>query len=163
MHRVDLGLYSHPKEVWGNGVRTHVNSKGKNPLYRRLRGASNPRRCITKDNKPSTLPIELSLPPSPPPPTLPPSHPSAFAWDAVCGKIDPRYPRSSHTTGQEIALQWLLCQVIIIIALGPYWSIGRVRELPPLWPSGKASSSRAEGPGSEFRLRQDFYGVESYQ
>ena len=30
VHRLDLGLYSHPKELWGNGVRTHVNSKGKN-------------------------------------------------------------------------------------------------------------------------------------
>ena len=30
-HRLGLGLYSHPKEFWGNGVRTHVNSKGKNP------------------------------------------------------------------------------------------------------------------------------------
>ena len=29
VHRLDLGLYSHPKEFWGNGVRTHVNSKGK--------------------------------------------------------------------------------------------------------------------------------------
>ena len=29
MHRLDLGLYSHPKEFWGNGFRTHVNSKGK--------------------------------------------------------------------------------------------------------------------------------------
>ena len=31
-HRLDLGLYSHPKEFIGNGVRTHVNSQGKNPL-----------------------------------------------------------------------------------------------------------------------------------
>ena len=29
VHRLDLGLYSHPNEFWGNGVRTHVNSKGK--------------------------------------------------------------------------------------------------------------------------------------
>ena len=28
-HRLDLGIYSHPKEFWENGVRTHVNSKGK--------------------------------------------------------------------------------------------------------------------------------------
>ena len=35
MHKLDLGLYSHPKEFGGNGVRTHVNSKGKNPLYRK--------------------------------------------------------------------------------------------------------------------------------
>ena len=27
----------------------------------------------------------------------------------------------------------------------------------------KASASRAEGPGFEFRLRRDFFGVESYQ
>ena len=32
MHRLDLCLYSHPKELWGNGVRTHVNSKGKSLL-----------------------------------------------------------------------------------------------------------------------------------
>ena len=29
VHRLDLGLYSHPKELWGNGVRSHVKSKGK--------------------------------------------------------------------------------------------------------------------------------------
>ena len=37
MHRLNLGIYSHPKEgcfFWGGGVgvRTHVNSKGKFPL-----------------------------------------------------------------------------------------------------------------------------------
>ena len=31
MHRLDLGLYSHPKEFWGNAVRTHVHSKGNIP------------------------------------------------------------------------------------------------------------------------------------
>ena len=32
VHRLDLGLYSHPKEFFGgNGVWTHVNSKGKIP------------------------------------------------------------------------------------------------------------------------------------
>ena len=34
---------------------------------------------------------------------------------------------------------------------------------PPRWPSGKASASRAEGPGFESRLRRDLFGVESYQ
>ena len=34
MHRLDLGLYSHLKEFWGNGVRIHVNSKGKIPFAR---------------------------------------------------------------------------------------------------------------------------------
>ena len=32
VHRLDLGLYSHPKEFWGERVRTHANSKGKSPL-----------------------------------------------------------------------------------------------------------------------------------
>ena len=38
MHRLDLGLYSHPKDLGGgggggggSGVRTHVKSKGKSP------------------------------------------------------------------------------------------------------------------------------------
>ena len=31
VHRLDPGIYSHPKEFWGNGVRTHVNSKEKIP------------------------------------------------------------------------------------------------------------------------------------
>ena len=31
VHRLDLGLDSHPKGFWGNGVRTHLNSKGKIP------------------------------------------------------------------------------------------------------------------------------------
>ena len=35
VHRLDLGLYSHPKEFWGNGVRTHVSSKGKIPSPRK--------------------------------------------------------------------------------------------------------------------------------
>ena len=29
VHRLDLGLYSHLKEFWGNGVRTYLNFKGK--------------------------------------------------------------------------------------------------------------------------------------
>ena len=31
VHRLDLGLYSHPKEFWGNGAGNHVNSEGKIP------------------------------------------------------------------------------------------------------------------------------------
>ena len=43
VHRLDLGLYSHPKEFGENGVRTHVNSKGKIPCTRIIlpRGGSN--------------------------------------------------------------------------------------------------------------------------
>ena len=31
VHRLDLGLWFHLKEFLGNGVRTHVNSRGKIP------------------------------------------------------------------------------------------------------------------------------------
>ena len=58
VHRLDLGLYCQPKEFWGNGVRIHVNSKGKILL----RGGWNPRRCIKQDSEPNTLPTELSRP-----------------------------------------------------------------------------------------------------
>ena len=48
VHRLDLGLYSHEKEFWGgNGVRTHVNSKVKNPVYQK----NSPQRRI----EPTTL------------------------------------------------------------------------------------------------------------
>ena len=59
VHRLDLGLYFHLKVFLGNGVRTHVNSKGKNLIYWRLRGGLNLRRCITQDSEPNTLPIKL--------------------------------------------------------------------------------------------------------
>ena len=62
VHRLDLGLYSHPKEFWGNGVRTHVNSKGKIPSTGKilLRGGWDPRRCIKQDSQPNTLPASYS-------------------------------------------------------------------------------------------------------
>ena len=58
VHRLDLGLYSHPKEFRGIGVRTHVNSKGKIPSTGNIlpRGGSNPRHCIKQDSEPSALP-----------------------------------------------------------------------------------------------------------
>ena len=48
------------------------------------------------------------------------------------------------------------------------WSTPRFRDalssfIPPRWPRGKASASRAEDPGFESRLRWDFFGVQSYQ
>ena len=63
MHRLDTVLYDHGKECFGNGVRTHVNAK-ENPLYRGLRGGSDPRRCITQDGVTNTLPTELFRPPN---------------------------------------------------------------------------------------------------
>ena len=56
VHRLDLGLYSHPKEFLGNGVRAHVNSKEKIPFIGKIlpRGGSNPQHCIKQDSKPNT-------------------------------------------------------------------------------------------------------------
>ena len=48
-------------EFLGNGVRTHANSKG-NPLSPRLRGRSNPWRCIMQDSEPNPLPTKLFQP-----------------------------------------------------------------------------------------------------
>ena len=64
VHRLDLGLYSHPKEFWGNGVRTHVNPKGKIPSTWKIlpRGGSNPWCCIKQDSTPNTLPMSYSSP-----------------------------------------------------------------------------------------------------
>ena len=57
MHRLDLGLYSHPKEFGGNGARNHVSSKEKIPS---TGGSEEVRTHDTQDSEPNTLPIELS-------------------------------------------------------------------------------------------------------
>ena len=64
VHRLDLGLYSHPKEFWGNGVRTYVNSKGKIPSTGKilLKGGSNLLHCIKQDSEPNTLRTSYSGP-----------------------------------------------------------------------------------------------------
>ena len=36
VQRLDLGVYSHPKKCFGNGVRTHVNPRGKSPLPEKI-------------------------------------------------------------------------------------------------------------------------------
>ena len=59
VHRLDLGLYSHPKEFWGNGVRTHVNSKGKIPSPGKKFSSEEDR---TRDTASSTI-NELFRPP----------------------------------------------------------------------------------------------------
>ena len=61
VHRLDLGLYSHPKEFWGNGVWTQVNSKGKIPSTGKC-----PQRSIeptTLWQRAHALPTELLRPP----------------------------------------------------------------------------------------------------
>ena len=62
VHKLDLSLYSHPKEFLENTARNHVSSKGKTLFYQKLRGGLHPRRCITQDIEPNTLPTELFRP-----------------------------------------------------------------------------------------------------
>ena len=62
MHKLDLGLYFHPKEFLGNGVRTHVNSKGKIPATGGSEEGGTCDACIMQDSKPNTLPAELFQP-----------------------------------------------------------------------------------------------------
>ena len=47
------------ERVLGKGVRTYVNSKGKNSLYRGFREGLDPRRSITQDSESNTLTIKL--------------------------------------------------------------------------------------------------------
>ena len=57
VHRLDLHLYSHQKEFWGNGNGTHTISKGKVLSS----GGSEEGwtcDCITQDSQPNTLPTE---------------------------------------------------------------------------------------------------------
>ena len=72
VHRLDFGLYSHPKEFWGNGVGTHVNSKGKIPST----GKNSPQRRIEpttphQAGQRARHSTNWAIPPPPPPPTTP--------------------------------------------------------------------------------------------
>ena len=50
------------ESILGNGVRTHINSKGKTPSTGKIlfRGGSNPRRCLKQDSEPNTQPTSYS-------------------------------------------------------------------------------------------------------
>ena len=62
VHRLNLGLFCHPKEFLRERSQIPGSLQGKNPLYLRLRGGLNPWHCITQDNEPNTLPTELFPP-----------------------------------------------------------------------------------------------------
>ena len=64
VQRLDLGLYSHPKEFLGNGVEAMLTPREISPLPENilLRGESNLPRCVEQDSKPNTLPTSYSGP-----------------------------------------------------------------------------------------------------
>ena len=68
-HRLDLGLYSHPKEFLGNGVRTHVNSKEKTCLPAKIFPEEN--RTLDAASSGTASPTHHQRTVQPPPPPLP--------------------------------------------------------------------------------------------
>ena len=58
VHKLDLGLYSHPKEFGGEWSKKPCFLQGGKPL----RGGLNPQRCITQDREPNILLTELFHP-----------------------------------------------------------------------------------------------------
>ena len=61
VHRLDFGLYSHPKEFRGeNGVRTHVNSKGKKPSTGKKFSSEEDRTHDAASSEPNILPTSCS-------------------------------------------------------------------------------------------------------
>ena len=64
VHRLDLGLCSHLKEFLGNGVRTHVNSKGKIPSTGKKISSEEDRTREGASSRTAslTLPTEISGP-----------------------------------------------------------------------------------------------------
>ena len=90
VHTLDLSLYSHPKKFLGNGVRTHVKSKGKIPSIGTflLREGLNLRRCTKQDSEPNTLPTSYSDP----------TH-----WDHYFS------PTDWHGSTEQQSLRWHTC------------------------------------------------------
>ena len=62
IHRLDLGLYSHPKEFWGSGVRTHVSSKGKIPLPEKFSSEEDGTPCAASSRTASPTRYQQSYP-----------------------------------------------------------------------------------------------------
>ena len=62
VHRLDLGLYSHPRDFTGEWSQNPVLTPRGKPLYWKLRGGLNQRGCIMQDSEPNTLQTELFHP-----------------------------------------------------------------------------------------------------
>ena len=150
MHRLDLALYSHPKEFCENGVKTHVNSKAKIPSSGKKISEEDRTHDATSrsDSESNTLPTSYSGPLLTQLKLMPhrdrnyrlnfPPHLVA-AYRLKASRFQRRPRNTRLLAGQPAANNRLVGLVV------------------------KASASRAEGPGFESRLRRDFFGAESYQ
>ena len=59
----EASVYTLIRKSFGGMGSEPMLTPRENPLYRRLRGGSNPRRCISQDSEPNTLPTERFRPP----------------------------------------------------------------------------------------------------
>ena len=130
--------------------------------------------------------LSVSLPPSPAPPSLSLSIPLLYVSPLLSHSMSSpslslHSSPLSHSLSKclylfiSVSVCLCLCLCFFIsgyACLSPSLSFSfpfsvsvfqPVSPWPPRWPSGKASASRAEGPGFESRLSRDFFGVESYQ
>ena len=147
MHTLDLSLYLYLKEFLGNGVRNHVNSKGKIlPTGKILpRGGLNLLRCIKQDSEPNALPTSYSCPESlewldrgkgGPTPCLP-----AFMADTL--PLD--YPK--RTKREESSSHWPQSWTCCPPWSWALWCSQRCDRSPPSW-TGPSSSAGCGPPPS---------------
>ena len=78
------------------------------------------------------------------------THPPVPFWHRVVVSVVIRHPQLSQ---HRLVIVSSHCSCLSAVC----------RLWPPHWTSGRASASRAEDPMFEFRLRRDFFRVESYQ
>ena len=146
VHRLDLGLYFHPNEFLGNGVRTHVNSKGNIPStggseeggtcdtassrtespthYPLSYCGPNPRHCIRQDREPYTLPTELFRPK---PVTLHQAGQPA-QHTTNCAILAPTRYTASSRTASPTHYQWAIVAPVdtdslVVFISGVWWYI----------------------------------------
>ena len=96
-------ILSSERVLWGNGVRTHVNSKGKIPSTVKLilRWGWNPPHCIQKDSEPNTLLTELFRPPF-----------MICLWGCWCA--EPCHQQISNS-GQELGITVWLSPLMLLL------------------------------------------------
>ena len=81
VHRLDLGLYSHPKEFLRNGVRNHVNSKLKIPSTGNFSSEKDGSHDAASSRTASPTHYQRTI--QPPPPLPPAPHPLPLAPKSV--------------------------------------------------------------------------------
>ena len=136
------GLYSHPKEFGGIGVRSHVNSQGKIPSS----GGSEEDRTHDVASRRTANPTHYRLSYSG----------RQLVFSILCIGCDAVFVQQVPQAAQY------LCPVATFAVLARL-SACRLPVNRLVGLVVKVSASRADDPGLESLFRRDFSGVESYQ